>query len=80
MKTGDRLAILFPQCPETAISHIAVYKAGGIAIPLFTLFGPDAPAYRLADSETRFVVTNKENFDKFQDMKSQILIVHCQTG
>jgi hypothetical protein len=33
---GDRVGILLPQCPETAISHIAVYKIGAIAIPLFT--------------------------------------------
>ena len=46
---GDRLGILLPQCPETGISHIAAYKIGGIAIPLFTLFGPEALEYRLAN-------------------------------
>ena len=39
---GDRIGLLLPQCPETAISHIAAYKIGAIAIPLFTLFGTDA--------------------------------------
>ena len=33
---GDRVGILLPQCPETALTHIACYKAGLIAVPLFT--------------------------------------------
>mgnify|MGYP002064088503 CR=1 FL=1 len=32
---GDRVGILLPQRPETAISHIGLYKLGAIAIPLF---------------------------------------------
>ena len=51
--TGDRLGILLPQCPETGISHIAAYKIGGIAIPLFTLFGPEALEYRLSNSQAK---------------------------
>ena len=39
---GDRVAILLPQSPETAIAHVAAYKAGAIAVPLFTLFGVEA--------------------------------------
>src|SRR5438309_934879 len=36
---GERFAILLPQSPETAIAHIAAYKSGVIAVPLFVLFG-----------------------------------------
>ena len=61
---GDRFAILLPQCPETAISHIAAYKIGAIAIPLFTLFGTDALSYRLADSAAKGIVTDSANLPK----------------
>ena len=61
---GDRVGILLPQCPETAISHIAVYKIGAIAIPLFTLFGTDALEYRLANSEAKGIITDGANLDK----------------
>ena len=40
VKSGDRVGIMLPQRPETAIAHIAVYKLGAIAVPLSTLFGP----------------------------------------
>src|SRR5689334_1555927 len=36
---GDRVALLLPQCFETVISHVAIYKLGAIAVPLALLFG-----------------------------------------
>ncbi len=65
---GDRLGILLPQCPETAICHIAAYKIGAIAIPLFTLFGTDALAYRLSNSEAKGIVTDAENLPKIMEI------------
>ena len=65
---GDRLGILLPQCPETAISHIASYKVGAVAIPLFTLFGTDALAYRLSNSEAKGIVTDAVNLPKIMEI------------
>src|SRR5262245_23294713 len=48
---GDRVAIILPQRPETAIAHIACYQMGAVAMPLSVLFGPEALEYRLRDSE-----------------------------
>src|SRR5579863_962960 len=45
LERGDRVAVLLPQTPETAITHVAAWKAAFISIPLFTLFGPDALEY-----------------------------------
>ncbi|MBI2951294.1 AMP-binding protein [bacterium] len=69
---GDRVGILLPQCPETAVSHIAVYKIGAIAIPLFTLFGADALEYRLAHSEARGIITDGANLDKVQEVRERL--------
>ncbi len=65
---GDRVGILLPQCPETAISHIAVYKIGAVAVPLFTLFGTDALAYRLSNSQARGLVTDAANLPKIMEI------------
>ena len=46
----DRVAIVMPQRPETAVAHMALYQMGAVAVPLSVLFGPDALAYRLQDS------------------------------
>ncbi|MGD9218459.1 MAG: AMP-binding protein, partial [Desulfobacterales bacterium] len=68
IEQGDRFGILLPQCPETAISHIAVYKIGAIAIPLFTLFGTDAIEYRLSNSEAKGIVTDAANLPKIMQI------------
>lgn len=47
---GDRVAIVMPQRPQTAVAHIALYQLGAVAMPLSMLFGPEALAYRLQDS------------------------------
>ncbi len=69
---GDRVAILLPQSPETAVSHIAVYRAGMIAVPLFTLFGPDALAYRLQKSGARALITSAGNLEKIAEIRAQL--------
>ena len=72
IERGDRVGILLPQCPETALSHIAIYKIGGIAIPLFTLFGPDALEYRLGNSEAKAVITDAANIEKILQIKDKL--------
>jgi acetyl-CoA synthetase len=69
---GDRFGILLPQCPETAISHIAAYKIGAIAIPLFTLFGIDALEYRLSNSQAKGIVTDADNLPKIMEIRSNL--------
>ncbi len=44
------MAILLPQMPEVAAAHVAIYKLGGVALPLAMLFGVDALWYRLQDA------------------------------
>ena len=61
---GDRVGVLLPQRPETAIAHIAIYKLGAIALPLFVQFGPDALEHRLADSGAKALVTDGDNLAK----------------
>jgi acetyl-CoA synthetase len=52
VEAGDRVAIVLPQSPETAVAHVAIYQMGAVAMPLSLLFGPDALEYRLQNSDT----------------------------
>ncbi len=61
---GDRVAILLSQSPEVMIAHFAAMKLGAIVLPLVTLFGEDALAYRLGDSGAVLAVTDDANLDK----------------
>ncbi|NYT60050.1 AMP-binding protein [Alcaligenaceae bacterium] len=72
VEPGDRVGILLPQAPETAFGHIAAYKTGCIAIPLFALFGVEALQYRLSDSGARVVITNAEGAAKLSQIRDQL--------
>jgi acetyl-CoA synthetase len=77
IRPGDRVAILLAQRPETAIAHVAIYKAGMIAVPLFTLFGPDALEYRLADSGARALITDMASLEKIVAIRARLPELAC---
>ena len=70
---GDRIGILLPQCPEALIVHLAAYRLGAVALPLFTLFGPDAIEYRLNDSGAKAVVSNAEGIEKLLLLRDRLV-------
>jgi len=72
VKPGDRVAILLGQSPQCAITHIAAYKAGAIAVPLFSLFGPEALEFRLRDSEACMLVTDREGASKIAMIRDRL--------
>jgi len=69
---GARLGILLPQAPETALAHIAAYKLGAVAVPLFTLFGAEALEYRLSNSGAQAVITNTEGLAKIAEVRDRL--------
>jgi len=80
---GDRIAILLPQGPETAIAHTAAYKSGAIVVPLFTLFGIEALQFRLADSGAKLLVTNTDGAAKIAGLRAalpELKSVYCIEG
>jgi len=58
VKRGDRVGIILPQRPETAIAHLACYQMGAVAMPLSVLFGPEALEYRLRDGEAAIALVD----------------------
>jgi acetyl-CoA synthetase len=70
---GDRIGILLPQCPEALIVHLAAYRLGAVALPLFTLFGPDAIEYRLNDSGAKAVISNAEGIEKLLLLRDRLV-------
>src|SRR5947208_2908757 len=67
---GDRVAILLPQSPEVAAIHIAIYKLGAVALPLATLFGIDALAYRLQNAGAKALLTNAQGLAKLTQIRA----------
>ena len=54
---GDRVTIYLPMIPEAAFAMLACARIGAIHSVIFGGFSPDAIAGRLADAQSRFVIT-----------------------
>lgn len=75
VERGDRVGIFLPQSPETAIAHLALYKLGAIAVPLFTLFGTEALQFRLENSGARALITHNEGMAKLAEIRMDLPVL-----
>lgn len=83
---GDRVAIILPQRPETAVAHIACYQLGAVAMPLSILFGPDALEYRLQNSEAVVAIVDHAALANLTEVRSNcpalrhIIAIDCKSS
>ena len=60
VKTGDRVAIMAEPSLAFYAAVFGTLRYGAVAVPLFTLFGPDAVAARIEDCQARVLVVDGE--------------------
>jgi len=60
VQPGDRVAIMLEPSRAFYAALFGTMKRGAIAVPLFTLFGPDGVRLRVEDCTPRLLVTNAE--------------------
>ena len=57
---GDRVALMLDPSLDFYYSLFGAMKSGAIAVPLYTLFGPDGLALRVDDCKPRFLIVAPE--------------------
>ncbi|MDA7418602.1 AMP-binding protein [Xenophilus arseniciresistens] len=60
VQPGDRVAVMLEPSLAFYAAIFGAMKMGAIAVPLFTLFGPDGIRLRVQDCKPRLLVTNAE--------------------
>ena len=83
LQRGDRVGVLLPQAPETAVAHLGAHKAGMVSVPLFTLFGEEALEYRLKTCGAAALVTDRASLPKImavRDRLPDLKLVLCIDG
>ena len=60
VQAGDRVAIMLEPSRAFYTAVFGTMKLGAIAVPLFTLFGPDGVKLRVDDCSPRLIVTNAQ--------------------
>ncbi len=72
VRRGDKVAIILPQRPQTAIAHIAAYQMGAVAVPLSFLFGAEALEYRLAFSEASVALVDPQSWPNLAPVRAAL--------
>jgi acetyl-CoA synthetase len=80
VQRGDRVAIVMPQRFETAVAYMAVLQMGAVAMPLSILFGPEALAYRLQDSQAVVAVCDDSSIDNINAVRKQCPTLRTVVG
>src|SRR5262245_9882850 len=80
VRRGERVAILLPQRPETAIAYLAIFQMGAIAVPLSHLFGPDALAYRLRGAGAKVAIVDPDTLPKLWSARPELLDLEYVIG
>ena len=60
---GDRVALMLEPSLAFYVTLFGVMKRGAIAVPLFTLFGPDGVRLRIDDCSPRLLLTTADKVD-----------------
>jgi len=71
-RPGDRVALILPQGVEFAVALLGALRAGLVAVPISTQFGPDGLAYRLADSGSSILVADGEGLEKLAAVRDRL--------
>jgi acetyl-CoA synthetase len=72
VKRGERVALILPQRPETAIAYMAIFQMGAIALPLSHLFGPDALEYRINHAEASIALVEPTTIANLWAVKDKL--------
>jgi acetyl-CoA synthetase len=75
VQPGDRVAIMLEPSLAFYAALFGAIKCGAIAVPLFTLFGPDGIRLRVGDCAPRLLVTNAEKAPQCEGLTGVQVIV-----
>ena len=73
VQRGDRVALLLPQRPETAVAYMAIFQMGAIALPLSHLFGPEALEYRMNHAEASVAIVEPTTLASLWAIKEKLV-------
>jgi len=67
---GDVVGLVKPASLETGVAYVSLFRMGAVALPMSSLFGPDALGFRLRHGEAKAVITSAENAPKIREALS----------
>lgn len=74
VQPGDRVAVMLEPSRAFYMAMFGAMKRGAVAVPLFTLFGPDGVKLRVEDCTPRLLLTNAEKAPLLASARSQVVV------
>ncbi len=68
---GDHVAVLHPNSPQSLLSYFAIIKAGGIVVPINSLYTAREIKYLLNDSESKALIAQESFSAVLEEMKGE---------
>ena len=76
VKSGDRVGLVAPNCPEWHTADFAISGSGGVTVPVYFNESPDRMAYILNHSEAQILfIAGASQLEKFLQMRDQLKFV-----
>jgi len=72
VKKEDKIAIIFPNCPQFIISYLAIVKLGATVVPINFLFKAEEVSYILDNSDAKILITLSNFKDLAAGLSSKI--------
>jgi long-chain acyl-CoA synthetase len=72
---GDRVAVLHPNSPQTLLSYYSIIKAGGIVVPVNTIYTPREIRFILNNSEANTLILHENYSSIIAEIKNDIPMV-----
>ena len=69
---GDRVCLFVDRVPDLYFAFLGILKLGAVAQPLFSQFMADALEVRLADADTRAVITTARHLEKVRSVRFRL--------
>jgi acetyl-CoA synthetase len=69
---GDRVCIFMDRIPSLYISFLGILKHGAVAQPLFSAFGEESLEVRLANAETKVILTTQKHGKKVRKIRDRL--------
>jgi crotonobetaine/carnitine-CoA ligase len=85
VSTGDKIAILMPNCPQFMYAWFAVAKIGGIAVPINTAYKWDMLRYALQKCDARVLIIGSQFLEQLLPIEQGLtrlerLIIYDEGG
>jgi len=72
LATRDHIAVLHPNSVHTLLAYYGIIKAGGVVIPINSIYTPREIAYILNNSETKALILHESFASIFEKIRTQL--------